>query len=73
MAKYYRQKPIEKCNYHFGGTQPCWNCKKAGGGCCWSQSFIPVPGWEAVPHYIKSNGEFAETYTIKYCPEFERE
>lgn len=60
--------------------QPCWNCKKALGGCSWSQDFIPVKGWEA-QKTVKSGGVRGdgtkkppmESYRITFCPEFERE
>ena len=25
----------------------CWDCAKFAGGCVWSRSFRPVPGWTA--------------------------
>lgn len=60
--------------------QPCWDCKKALGGCSWSQDFIPVAGWEA-QKTVKSGGARSdgvknppvESYRITFCPEFEAE
>ena len=51
--------------------QKCWNCKKATGGCSWSNAFVPVNGWDATPCMINEQG-FDEIYTyeIKDCPEF---
>lgn len=60
--------------------QPCWDCKKALGGCSWSLDFTPVEGWIATPTY-KAGGTRSDgtryppmkSYQIEYCPEFERE
>lgn len=54
-------------------TQPCWGCKHACGGCSWSQSFIPVPGWDATETFVdpsKCGGAY-KSYQIEKCPEFE--
>lgn len=50
-----------------GVLQPCWVCKNACGGCEWSSSFKPVPGWEAK----KSQRKPRDSYVIKSCPKFE--
>lgn len=53
--------------------QLCWNCKKACGGCSWSSSFTPIPGWEATPHITDEDNERPiHTYHVKSCPEFVR-
>ena len=60
--------------------QPCWDCKKALGGCSWSRDFTPVEGWIATPtykagNYSKKRGRLPpmKSYQIEYCPEFEPE
>lgn len=45
--------------------QPCWTCDRAYGGCPWSQTFSPVPGWIASPTLV--NGVYP-SYRITYCP-----
>lgn len=58
----------------------CFDCEKACGGCSWSESFTPVPGWTATPVrrkvWTKIDGKFQEhycdTYSITACPLFER-
>lgn len=66
-------------------TNICFDCKKACGGCSWSEldpvtgkpRFEPVPGWTAKParlFYWGGNGTkrcFDETYEITACPLFE--
>ena len=53
----------------------CFDCQKACGGCSWSRSFEPVPGWTAEKTML-NNGmacdkrRMAETYHIIACPEF---
>ena len=52
--------------------QLCWDCKKAIGGCRWSDYGRPVKGWEA--DLIKPNGTKPyTTYMIHSCPEFVRD
>lgn len=65
-------------DYLVPSGQPCWNCKKACGGCVWSAKLQPIPGWDAKPIRRRtgnSKGEvvFMDTYSIKSCPQFERE
>ena len=52
--------------------QLCWKCQKACGGCSWSKSFIPIPGWTAQRHDVSMwpQGKEAESYRIYACPEF---
>ena len=50
--------------------QPCWNCRKYAGGCSWSRSFTPIPGWDAEPTGTRS-GLRTDSYQIIRCPEFE--
>ena len=53
-----------------GRGQLCWRCKKACGGCSWSDWLKPVEGWTATPTVVKDfMGDF-ESYKIKKCPEF---
>lgn len=57
-----------------------WDCKNAvpGGehGCSWSESFEPVPGWDARRKDVligaKKDGK-AESYFVYECPEFEKD
>lgn len=58
--------------------QPCWDCANACGGCEWSKSFQPVPGWDAEPvRKMVKNGKREwrpmESYAIRSCPEFVKE
>lgn len=49
--------------------QLCETCKKACGGCSWSDRFKPVKGWDAVPTIInQGNGRTTSSYKIKNCP-----
>lgn len=48
----------------------CWDCKKAIGGCSWSNYFIPVKGWTAKPT-TKTGG--IASYLVIDCPSFERD
>lgn len=54
--------------------QPCWTCKKACGGCRWSDELKPVKGWDAVKVRRKddSGKENMTGYKIKSCPEHEK-
>ena len=54
-------------------TQPCWGCKRACGGCSWSQDFTPIPGWVATETLVGSSkcGREYKSYQIEKCPEFE--
>lgn len=64
----------------------CMDCKKACGGCSWSEldpvthkpKFEPVPGWTATPNVLqyyekKGKKRFMESYDVKACPLFEPE
>lgn len=43
----------------------CWMCGNAcGKGCSWSESFIPVEGWEAI------RDDKNDSYTVVNCPKF---
>lgn len=56
----------------------CEQCQKAvphgDFGCSWSQEFVPVSGWTAVPTLIVDNGDDEEiefsSYCVMECPEF---
>ena len=49
----------------FGRTENlCWICIKAIKGCSWSESFIPVDGWNAEPD--------KNSYKIRDCPLYEQ-
>ena len=54
----------------------CFDCANACGGCEWSRSFLPVPGWTAYPvtrpvHQVKKVQEI-HTYKVVACPQFVR-
>lgn len=57
----------------------CWDCKNAvphgEHGCSWSESFDPVPGWDArrkdVMIRAKKEGT-TESYFVYQCLEFEK-
>ena len=51
-------------------SQLCWCCKNACGRCSWSQSFVPVEGWDAELVVIKDIEGDIDSYKIKKCPEF---
>lgn len=62
----------------------CWSCKRACGGCCWSEydeearrmRGQPVPGWVARPALIRGNGHGSrpvQTYHVISCPLYEAE
>lgn len=61
--------------------QPCWTCKKACGGCSWTEvgpdgrvKFEPIPGWDAEKSVRSRDGKTVmESYQINYCPEYEQE
>ena len=57
----------------------CWYCENAvpdymGKGCPWSEHFLPVPGWDAIPTIITNwSGERPtpmHSFDIKECPLF---
>ncbi len=54
------------------GTQLCWDCKNALGGCSWSNgTFTPIEGWTATPSEIPMSLKYAtKTYAIRECPQF---
>ena len=49
---------------------PCWTCQKVCGGCSWSRSFSPVPGWTANKTKKLGQGSYLESYYIRSCPEY---
>lgn len=55
----------------------CFFCKRACGGCSWSESFDPVPGWTAAATrrvYRTHRGFYqhvVDSYHITACPEYE--
>lgn len=66
-----------------GGTNICFSCKKACGGCSWSEwdsvtkspRYEPVKGWKAIKVPYLSSGRQGKkvdsTYYITACPEFD--
>ena len=52
----------------------CFDCERACGGCSWSRSFTPVPGWTAKKTVRSSthgtDRVFLESYDITACPLF---
>lgn len=59
---------------HKEDGQLCWRCKKACGGCSWSNCLKPVKDWIADPIIIKGKdgGGDIQSYKIHKCPEFIR-
>lgn len=57
----------------------CWSCAKAVGGCAWSKSFKPIPGWNAIPssinYYSAADKKVMQdpTYLVMECPEYEHD
>lgn len=45
-------------------SNPCFDCQKCLGGCSWSKSFTPIPGWDATKDGAHGG------YNIRSCPEF---
>lgn len=58
-----------------GKEQPCWTCKKATGGCNWSNRLEPVEGWEAkrVRREMWRKDMENYGYEIIRCPEYEKD
>lgn len=67
-------------------TNICFDCKKACGGCSWSElnpdtgkpRFEPVPGWTAEKTVLRTGTDMhgvqkIETYAISACPLFEED
>lgn len=48
----------------------CWDCRRATGGCPWSDHLRPIKGWTAVP--TKKGTPFA-SYIVLECPGFIRD
>lgn len=54
----------------------CFSCKMACGGCSWSESFEPIPGWTAaltrrVYRTHRGFGQhIVDSYHITACPEY---
>ena len=66
------------------GSNICFDCKKACGGCPWTEidpetehpRFAPVPGWTATETVVNMGGRHSrkeKTYHITACPLFEKE
>lgn len=51
----------------------CFDCKNACGGCSWSRSFRPVPGWKAeeTSLFAGKDKERTKSYRVISCPEFD--
>lgn len=54
-------------------SQPCWTCKKALGGCCWSKNYKPIKNWVAKKRWLSCGSKLDITYQIQSCPEYEFE
>ena len=65
--KYYRKKE-RTSDYSGKEYTKCWTCKNACGGCCWSNDFEPVPGWNAEKSVFMDCGEKVESYQVVDCP-----
>ena len=52
----------------------CWDCRKATGGCNWSDHFKAVKGWKIIPtQKIIYGGAGYKSCVVLECPEFERD
>ena len=54
------------------GETLCWECKKSGGLCSWSQSLTPVKGWTATESTRSTYIGEDKVYCVVKCPEFVR-
>lgn len=70
--KHYRRVFGREVDYTSNEFQPCWTCKNLFGDCVWIQERKAVKGWNAEKIYIPSNKKYANSYKIKYCPNYER-
>lgn len=70
--------------YNKGNANICFDCKKACGGCSWTEldsqtlrpRFEPVPGWTATETVINMGGDHhlkVTSYHITACPLFEKD
>lgn len=50
----------------------CWDCKRATGGCPWSDKLKPIKGWKAIP-IGKTTARPYSTYLVEECPGFIRD
>ena len=58
----------------YKSQQLCWKCRKAAGGCSWSDRLEPVEGWTAKKAVIKNSPkDYIRSYEILECPEFEHD
>lgn len=72
-TKRQKEKKQKRNKKYSKNEQPCWTCKKACGGCRWSDKLKPVKGWVAIKVKRKDDtGEKNLTgYKIISCPEHE--
>lgn len=68
VKEYKTPKPKQEFVRGEQYDQLCWHCKNATGGCSWSKSFTPVPGWDAK----KVTKSYVDTYDIRDCPLLEK-
>jgi hypothetical protein len=74
-------------NARFGNGSPktlCWDCihavpdPQSGVGCEWSESkaTVPVPGWDAMPQFLRNymgpTAAAVPTYCVLECPKFRK-
>ena len=68
-----KEKKENRNKKYSKNEQPCWTCKKACGGCRWSDKLKPVKGWDAIK--VKRKDDSGEKnlfgYKIINCPEYE--
>ena len=67
-----KKRRVDLVDYSGKQFTKCWTCKNATGDCTWSHFGEPIEGWNAKKTYLPSNGEYAESYFIIDCPEYER-
>jgi hypothetical protein len=72
-----RRRKLVKEHITTGGKTLCWTCRKAYGGCSWTEvdytkegwpiRFEPVKGWNAIP---TKNEKYTSVLVVS-CPEYD--
>ena len=77
MSEDYINKII-KPNFYGYGSNICFDCDRACGGCSWSEvnpetgrvKFEPIPGWKTVKKSRKNGRKWEVVEQIVECPLF---
>jgi sulfatase maturation enzyme AslB (radical SAM superfamily) len=70
---WYRKKKVNNNPKKEKELSKCWTCQNCYGGCEWSRSFKPVPGWDAEKTFLPANRENAASYFVKECPKYRKD